>query len=80
MTMSSSKATLLATAAGHGLKFHKTFEIQAADEVDDYVRPELDDTNTTTSASSAAAAVGMSKPGRPGRGKPRTVGKFSADA
>lgn len=80
MTMSSSKATLVATAATHGLKFNKTFEIQAADEIDDYVRPELDDTSTTMTASSAAASVEMSKPSRPGRGKPRTVSKFSADA
>ena len=52
MTMSSSKATLIAHMTGLNLKFKKTFEVQEAAEIDEYITPELEDTNTNTSAGS----------------------------
>ena len=52
MTMSSSKATLIAHITSLGLKFKKTFEVQEPGEIDEYITPELEDNNTTTTAGS----------------------------
>eukprot|EP01039_Chlorochromonas_danica_P004912 gene4912-5388_t len=79
MTLSSSKASVLASAAEQGITFDRSLEVRGKDEVDDAILHELlprGDSNSPTISSSAANLV-HAKPSRPGKGKAR-VAKFQA--
>lgn len=78
MTMSSSKASVLAAATQIGVVFDKSIEVRGLEDLDDAIAAELrpvaaDD----TSSSSSGATLSHAKPARPGRGKAK-VGKFQA--
>eukprot|EP01031_Cornospumella_fuschlensis_P028284 gene28284-34152_t len=81
MTMSSSKASVLAAAGEHNVAFDKFLEARGVEEIDEVLGLELNppavDGNATTTSSSAAA-ITHAKPSRPGRGKAK-VSKFQAD-
>lgn len=80
-------ATLISVAAECGLKFDKTTEIHGSDEVEDRMRALFlssgdsegagGSLSAPSSSGSASAEMAHSKPQRPGRGKPRTITKFS---
>lgn len=92
MTMSSSKATVLAAATSQGITFTRqpysrlsltdhycrNFEIRSADEIDDQLRNFHEDSGGGSGVGSASAALSHAKPSRPGRGKAK-VSKFKAD-
>lgn len=77
MTMSSCKASVLATASNQGIKFEKTLEIRCPDDIDEALRHELNPTSTSSSgvASSSAANISHAKPTRPGRSSRKTQSK-----
>lgn len=80
MTMSSTKASVLAVAAELGITFVKTTEIRSPEELDEYVQSEFKAAvDTSGGASSASASINYAKPTRPGRGKAKQT-KFKADA
>jgi len=79
MTMSSSKASVLAAAQQQGVTFDRTLEIRGSDEIDDMLALELNEgANADGSVSSSAASIAHNKPSRPGKGKAK-VSKFKIE-
>lgn len=83
MTMSSSKASVLAAAQSKGLVFDKTLEIRDPEDIDEMVRAEIDPQSSAAASASSAgsqqANLNHSKPSRPGRGRAK-VSKFKLDS
>lgn len=93
MTMSSSKATVLAAASAQGISFSRSssshpsspltktfrnFEIRSSEEIDDQLKNIREEAAGGAGVGSASATISHSKPSRPGKGKPK-ISKFKAD-
>lgn len=73
MTMSSSKASVVAVANMHGINFNKTLEIRSPEDLVDTIRLEMEPVKGEVVA--GATTLAHAKPLRPGRGKAK-VSKF----
>lgn len=83
MTMSSCKSSVVAAATCQGIKFEKTLEIRAPEDLDEALRLELSGPSSSSGggASSASANLSYVKPSRPGRVARKTQAKkFVPDA